>query len=273
MSLPQSFFRSAESELSEAFLDRGFVIRQVTDRPLLDEMRHAIVAIICGLLNRPLPSDEGAFLDSFHNVVPIAELNALRLAVYRKVNEQPWFRPTYFTLARPLIENLVGNELAMQNRINFSIQMPEDLTSLLDIHADVFSGETPYQVVQWLPLVDVTRTKSMFILPRSKSLPVVDRMKDFAVGGMKALYDAVEPDLEWLTIPYGNVLIFSPNCLHGNVVNREPGTRWSLNARFTGLFTPYYSAEKALGSFYLPITIRPVTRVGMTYREPSGFEE
>ena len=32
-------------------------------------------------------------------------------------------------------------------------------------------------------------------------------------------------------------------------------------------------AEKKLGSYYLPITTRPVTRMALQYREPSGFKE
>jgi sporadic carbohydrate cluster 2OG-Fe(II) oxygenase len=151
--------------------------------------------------------------------------------------------------------------------------MPDDTTSLLGIHADVFSGETPYQVVQWVPLVDVKDTKSMFFLPQSKSTDALDRIKEFESGGMAALFKAVENDLIWLEIPYGSVAIFSPNCLHGNVLNEETETRWSLNCRFTGLCTPYDSAEKALGAFYFPITPRPVTRLGMAYRHPKGFEE
>ena len=170
--------------------------------------------------------------------MPIEKLNDLRLGLYRELNGKKWFRPTYYRLACNLVQGLVGNELAMQNRINFSIQMPNDHTSLLDLHADVFAGETPYQVVQWLPLVNVRGTKSMFILERPKSEKVFPRLKEFSQGGMSALYDAVKPELVWLEIPYGKVLIFSPNVLHGNVVNEEPTTRWSLNCRFTGLFTP-----------------------------------
>ena len=46
-----------------------------------------------------------------------------------------------------------------------------------------------------------------------------------------------------------------------------------MNCRITGLFTPYTGAEKKLGSYYLPITTRPVTKLGAAYREPSGFKE
>jgi len=110
-------------------------------------------------------------------------------------------------------------------------------------------------------------------LPKEKSDRVVADMKSFATGGMLALFEAVKKDLIWLDIPYGKVLVFTPNSLHGNVINEEPTTRWSLNTRFTGLFTPYGTAEKTLGSFYLPITPRPVTRIGIEHRMPAGFEE
>jgi hypothetical protein len=46
-----------------------------------------------------------------------------------------------------------------------------------------------------------------------------------------------------------------------------------MNCRFTGLFTPYTGAEKKVGSFYLPITTRPVSRIGMAYRPLAGFRE
>jgi len=273
MALIESFASSKDAPLGEEFLSTAYVIRDVEDRAALDALRHEIVLAASRALEIAPPKDDGAFLDRFHQACPLDKLNAVRLGLYRELNGKSWFRPTYFRLARGILESLVGNELAMQNRINFSIQMPGDRTSLLDLHADVFAGETPYQVVQWLPLVDVKRTKSMFILKRPKSEAVCAKLKDFSGGGMSALYDAVKPDLVWLEIPYGKVLVFSPNVLHGNVVNEESTTRWSLNCRFTGLFTPYGTAERSLGAYYSPITPRPVTRIGMAYREPGGFEE
>ena len=271
MSLVQSFHVTDETALVDEFMSAGYVIRDVEDRPALDALRREIVLLAAKLADLKVPDDDGAFLDNIHASMPLEKLNAFRLGIYREMNNKPWFRPTYFRLTRRLIENLVGNELAMQNRINFSIQMPKEQTSLLDIHADVFGGETPFQVVQWLPLVDVQGTKSMFILPRSKSEPVTEQFK--AYPDMPSLYDAVKKDLIWLKIPYGKVLIFSPNFLHGNIVNEEPTTRWSMNCRFTGLFTPYASPEKTLGAYYLPITVKPVTKMGMAYRQPAGFQE
>ena len=89
---------------------------------------------------------------------------------------------------------------------------------------------------------------------------------------MDELYKDVEKDVIWCNVPYGHVLVFSPNFLHGGVINEEPETRWSMNCRFTGLFTPYTGAEKKLGSYYLPITTRPVTQNGAAISRTVGFQ-
>src|SRR6185436_7291504 len=158
MALTESFTAGEDPRLAEEFLESAYVIRDVDDRAALDQLRREIVLTAARAIDHAPPQDDGAFLDGIHDLVSIERLNGFRLGLYREINAKPWFRPTYFKLGRRVAEALVGNELAMQNRINFSIQMPKDRTSLLELHADVFAGETPYQVVQWLPLVDVQRT-------------------------------------------------------------------------------------------------------------------
>ena len=48
------------------------------------------------------------------------------------------------------LDMIVGNELVMQKSINLSIQLPNDDSSLLPIHADVWSGDSPFEVVAWV---------------------------------------------------------------------------------------------------------------------------
>ena len=38
--------------------------------------------------------------------------------------------------------------------------------------------------------------------------------------------------MKWLKVKFGEGVIFSPNCLHGNVTNKENTTRWSINIRY-----------------------------------------
>jgi sporadic carbohydrate cluster 2OG-Fe(II) oxygenase len=273
MTVVDCFFSPEETKLSREFQENGYVIRDVDNRAALDELRSTIVRLTCSHLNCDAPTDHEEFLNDLHKVVKPEKLNDLRLFVFRSMNELSWLRPTYFSLGRSLLASLVGNELAMQNRVNLSIQMSKDNSSLLDLHSDVYSGETPFQVVQWLPLVSVSGTKSMFILPHAKTKDAEQNLNSLGDGGMSALYEQVKNDLISLTVPYGKVLIFNSNCLHGNVVNETETTRWSMNCRFTGLFTPYVSYEKGLGSFYVPITMRAASRIGISYSQPSGFQE
>ena len=269
----ETFTNPEEDSLSRNFLQEGYILKDVEDVAALDAMRHAIVEIACEFLGVRAPEDDGDFLNQIHQYITVQKLNDFRLAIYNEMNAYSWFRPTYFALGRKYIETLVGNELAMQNRVNLSIQMPEDNSSLIDIHSDAFSGETPFQVVQWIPLVDVYDTKSMFILSPEANRAAYPKLKWLAEeGGTSRWYEEVKNNVKWLMVPYGKVLIFSPNLLHGNIVNRTPETRWSLNCRLTGLFTPYSSQEKSLGGFYLPITPHVVSRIGMNYQPPEGFD-
>lgn len=266
-----SFFRTEEERLSHEFLTRGYVIAPAEDRAALDRIRDLLVETTTRFLGLPQPADPQAFLDGIGSAVGGDDrLNDLRLAVIDTIQATPWFREAYFACGRRLVESIVGNELAMQRGIGFSIQLPDDTSSTLPLHSDAWSEDSPFEVVLWIPFVDVRATKSMFILPRDRDGKWRDRMHEFAGKTVDEFYDALQSDLTFLDIPYGNVLLFTHTVMHGNIVNREPTARWSMNVRFKGLFTPY--SDKQLGDFFDPITLRAASNVGMQYRLPSGFD-
>lgn len=274
MAIIDSFTSQQEITLAEEFLRHGYIVRDAENPEALDAIRHRAVSAACEHLRIKHPADEAKFLNSVHEILPVKKLNDLRLAVYNDLNAQSWLLPSYFSLGKGYIETLAGNELAMQRKVNVSIQMPNDASSLLEIHSDAFSGETPFQLVQWVPMVDTFDSKSMFYLPPDVNKTVASNLKQLAEkSGMDAVFDRVREDLNWISVPYGKVLIFTPIPLHGNIINREPSTRWSMNCRFTGLFTPYSSVEKTLGNFYAPITTKVVSRIGMNYKVPSGYHQ
>lgn len=267
---PRGFLRAEDAALGQRFLTDGYVIQSVDDMSALEKIRDAVAdqaARHLGVGDRG-PGD--VFLNNIHERVEVADLNALRLDVYNTVNAAPWMREAYFSLARRSLESLVGNELAMQRRVNLSIQLPNDDSSLLPVHADVWSGDSPFEIVVWLPLVDCHRTKSMYLLPPGPDRAVSARLREFASKSAEDLFKAIEPDVEWIDIRFGEVLLFAQSLMHGNRINREADTRWSMNCRFKSLFSPY--ADKRLGEFFEPITVRPATRLGMDYALPGGFE-
>jgi len=259
-----------DSAVPSAFLRDGYVIAPTDDREALDEIRQHVARAAARHLGIEPPSDISAFMNTIATRCDAHALNELRLAVIGELLRWTHFRDLYFACGRSLLEAIVGNELAMQRGVGFSIQLPNDADSVLPLHSDVWSEDSAFEVVLWIPLVDVFGSKSMFLLPLADDLTWRDRVATYRDRGIEAVYHAVEPMLHWLEIPYGSVLVFSHTVMHGNRVNRESTARWSLNVRFKGLFTPY--ADKRLGEFFEPLTIRPASRLGMTYRLPTGFD-
>ena len=265
-----SFLSPVEQALQERFLADGHVIVDADADDALSRIRNHVAALAAKHLGTEPPDDAGAWLDGIHDRVDAGALNDLRLTVIDGMNAEAWLRPAYFGLARSALGAIAGNELAMQRRINLSIQLPADDSSLLPVHADVWSGDSPFEVVLWVPLVDCHDTKSMFLLPPARDRRAQAEMAAFKGRSAEDLYEVIEPDLLWLDVPYGKVVLFSQTLMHGNRVNQERETRWSMNCRFKSVFSPY--ADKKLGEFFEPVTLRAASRMGLDYDLPGGFD-
>ena len=266
-----SFLSRREQELETTFLKDGCLVVEVEDRSLLDHIRDFVAYTAAAHLGVDRPDNPDHFLNTVHEHVTVEALNDLRLNVIQNLRAQTWFRPAYYSLVRSTLADLVGNELVMQRSFGFSVQLPEDESSLLQVHADVWDGDSEYEVVVWLPLVDCHDTKSMYLLPPGKDRPVQATMNQFRDGSAEDLYEAIRDDVEFKNVPYGAALLFSQTLMHGNRINRTPESRWSMNCRFKSLLSPY--ADKKLGEFFEPISIKPATRMAMDYQLPQDFDE
>ena len=160
----------------------------------------------------------------------------------------------------------MGNELAMQNRINLSIQLPNDDSSLLDVHSDVWSGDSPFEIVVWLPLVNCFNTKSMYLLKPKYYDKFEKNFRNFAKKDSEYIFKSIKKNIDWIKIKRGRILIFNQTLPHGNRVNLEKETRWSLNCRFKSVFSPY--GDKQIGEFFTPISLRKISEIGMKYKLP-----
>ena len=260
------FFSEDEKELTDEYCRQGYVIRPVANRPALEWIRERFVHLSSKILGSSNVDSSLNYLDDIHENVDVRELNQFRLSVINEINAEPNLREQYFSLARPYLEALVGNELAMQMRINVSIQLPSDDGSLLEVHADTWSGDSAFEVVVWLPLVDCYGTKSMYIVTPERSREL-DRTFAQKVGSnAEQFFESIANDARWLDVRFGEVLVFDQSLPHGNRTNEELETRWSMNCRFKGIFTPY--GDKKLGEFFEPISLRAASKNGMNYRHP-----
>ena len=209
-------------------------------------------------------------LEKFHRKIKIEELNNLRLKIFKKINEDPKFKSNVYLSAKKFIHETVGNELCSSD-VNLSIQLPNDESSLLEMHSDFFSGESLFQVNLWIPFVNVKKTQSMSIINPCDSLEILKKIKNNRTLKFKDINKKFKNKMRWINLKLGEAILFSPNCLHGNVVNLEKNTRWSMNIRYKNIYSPYGKQrnEKKIGSFYNIATPKAITKFNLKY----DFEE
>lgn len=255
--------------LIKEFEKKGYIIAK-GEKNTINNIRKLITNLIRKNINNrkiiKLSDDE--LLNNLHKFFKKKDINKVRFSIYNKMNSNNSIAISYYNIAKKYLDLLVGNELAMQKKINLSIQMPKDKDSLLDMHSDIYAGESPFQVVLWIPLVDVSKTKSMFITsPIHNKKMNLDILKNNKKS-IKEIYKKNKKKFHFIKINYGDILIFSPLVLHGNTVNNSKETRLSLNCRFKSLLSPYdvlVKSHRNIPNFYRPLNIKPMTKIGLNY--------
>jgi sporadic carbohydrate cluster 2OG-Fe(II) oxygenase len=261
-----NFIPKIDKKISLEFEKTGYIIRSAGNLKSLEKIRSIFIKSIKRNIKINSKLKDSEIFNSIHKVVKSKELNNFRLKIIGEINRNKEIRKLYFDLAKPYLDILVGNELAMQLRLNLSIQLPEDSGSLLPIHSDVWSGDSPFEIVVWIPLVDCYATKTMYILPPNKMKKM---NKIFLKSGKKSsgtIFNSIKKHVKWLNVKYGQILLFNQTLPHGNIVNREKETRWSMNCRFKSVFTPY--RDKKLGEFFEPVTLRKISQLAINYNLP-----
>ena len=157
-----NFFEKKEIDLSNKFKKKGYIISKVEDIDSLKYIKKITIKNLNKILG--LKRNLNLNLNNLHKIIKIQNLNDIRVNLINLNNRDKNFKYHYFKIAKKLIYTLVGNELMMQKSINHSIQFPKDESSLLPVHSDVWSGDSPFEINLWIPLVDCYKTKSMYIL-------------------------------------------------------------------------------------------------------------
>lgn len=241
----------------------GYAIRDACNTAFLKQLDLKVREIVSDFE----PNFKDAPLEQLHHYVDKSRVNELRLKIFNTLNKRIDFRNDYFSLGDKYIEALCGTELAANTKINFSIQMPFDDTSILPAHCDTFSGESSYQINLWVPLTRCFKTNSMFIFKPEVTKKILKDLKKYEIDGLDTIFDEFKMDDDYIDLETNNgqVIIFTPTTLHGNRVNQTDTTRVSFNCRFKNLHAPYNAPEgssKVLGQFYSALSEKCATKIG-----------
>ena len=186
-----------------------------------------------------------------------------------KICDGTTFHKNYYNAAKNIIYDLCGNELAMQTRPGLSLNLPNNPNDVLPIHADTWNGVSPFELNIWIPFVDCSNSMCLYILKREKYNERLRNSRELLKLSSDELFNELRGDLTWIPIEYGKILAFDQSLPHGYSLNVEAFSHWSMNCRFKGLHTPYW--DKKLGEYFMPITVKNCTRLGMNYEHPEHW--
>ena len=254
----------------EKFFEKDGYVKVLGDKDSLEYLRNSLIDNILKIAKIKFPKNitKEDFLNNFHKYIKNKNLNEVRFSCYNKLNLDLQFQDCYYQSCKKYLDDIVGNELAMQKKINLSIQIPNDKNSLLDMHSDIYAGESPFQVVVWIPMVNVYKTKAMFFADPKTSIKLNHDILNSNKNTIKQLYYKNKNKFKFLDAKFGEIIIFSPIILHGNTINITNESRFSLNCRFKSLLSPYdvtVKSHRNIPNFYRPLTIKPMTKIGFNY--------
>ncbi|MDC3119476.1 hypothetical protein OA430_00595 [Candidatus Pelagibacter sp.] len=260
---------------TKKFLKEGYIISKIENKKNFNIIQDFVAKSIKRHLKLKKKISINNLFNNLHKFIDKNDINNLRVKVYNELNSKKNLINLYFSLAETGIETIVGSELASQSKINFSIQIPHDKNSKLEMHADSLSGESKFQVVLWVPLVNVFGNKSMYIFDKKLSVSTINKIERLKYNGLNSIYQKNKKKKKFLKVKKGEYLIFSPNLLHGNITNTTEETRISMNSRFKNLFSNYADKSKfgkRLGYFYQPLKIKPITKFSLNFNIPNEFK-
>lgn len=201
-------------------------------------------------------------LSEIHKFINKKQVNAFRLGLFKSINSLDWKKHILKIISDDIF-NILGQDLLIQTKLNVSIQMPGDQSSILPLHSDSWSADSPFQINLWIPLTNAFETNSMFVKDLNSTKKILKK-----IGLNKTVrFDEIKiKKKDFINIDFGNVLMFNPVLLHGNVLNKTKKTRISLNVRIKSMFAPepsYRNTDRKFGSYYSKLHISENTKLAL----------
>lgn len=232
-----------------------------------------ISTFVCSIIKSSNKKFNGN-LDDLHMFESKSNINKLRLKIFNEINSKYNWENFILKICGNEIKEIHGQDLLIQSKINLSIQIPNDETSVLPKHTDCNSADSPFQSNVWIPLTNAFDTNSMFLFDKKRSLKYFQSINKIKKVTNKNIFSRVLKK-DFIKIDYGQCLLFNPAQLHGNQVNKTNKTRVSLNVRIKSLFSPEptdRNPDRKLGTYYKPLQISNDSKYAIKLIKMKFFE-
>tara|TARA_E500000331_G_scaffold357800_1_gene421037 strand:- start:182 stop:967 length:786 start_codon:yes stop_codon:yes gene_type:complete len=200
-------------------------------------------------------------LNNFHKIVKNIseiELNQKKINVIKKISSNIKLVDLIYNSFSKDIDSMLGADLLVQRTINLVIQTPNDKNPTIP-HRDA-PPNSYFEIVIWIPLVDCGDTKSMYTIDISSTKTALEQLEKNPENWESFLNKFKDKKI-YPSVKFGQALFFLPYIYHGSDINKTDETRFSLNIRFKGLFSP--SGKKFPLHFFRLFKISKLTKLAL----------
>jgi len=219
-------------------ISRGFCLVDLTDEAQLNNFRAEFETIVKQeIVESSLSYPKYFSLANLHQVLNQKDINNIRLRIIEKLNSLGNINARLMVNPLPeFFRSILGPDELIQKNVNLVIQRPSD-SDISELHRD-YPGNSEFELVVWVPMVDCSKEMSMYVLDFDKSIDVARKMKNNPENGWSFLRESVDKHAEEFPVKFGQALVFMTPLFHGSRVNISSQTRVSFNFRLKALFSP-----------------------------------
>ena len=150
---------------------------------------------------------------------------------------------------RDLVETLSGKELFIQRRANTIFNLPGKNQRRQWPHYELMSGISPFNYVLWAPFHDLEDNGGVFYINQKKSLEIIKKEhSEGLVNGPTILNMMYDQKPEYLK--FGEVIVFNPFILHGNINFDSGFARIACSVRFQSSKKPLLQKNSDFLKYY-----------------------
>lgn len=138
---------------------------------------------------------------------------------------------------KDVVEELCGKELLIQRRANTIFNLPGKDQRRQWPHYELMSGISPYTFVLWAPFHDLEDDGGVFYLNLQRSFELIKFEHEKGLVNGPEIFNKIQ-NQKPTKLKFGEVIIFNPFILHGNIDFESDLSRIACSVRFQSKHKP-----------------------------------
>lgn len=136
-----------------------------------------------------------------------------------------------------IVKKLSGSEILIQRRANTIFNLPGKNQRRQWPHYELMSGISPYTYVLWAPFHDLNDDGGVYYIKQDQSLEIIKKEHEEGLVNGPTILNMMH-DQKPTKLKYGEVIVFNPFILHGNVSFDSDLARVACSVRFQSKHKP-----------------------------------